>query len=67
MDDSGRRYWIAGDSPGPAIADVDPVLSPDDVEIDLTEFAEEVIVVLPRTRTPRIDPGLLSQLIVASK
>ncbi len=42
---------------------LDPPLSPDDVEIDLTEFAEEIEETnIPRTFTPRIDEIELSRL-----
>lgn len=31
-----RRCWVEGTDPGPMIVDVDPPLSPHDVEIDLS-------------------------------
>jgi hypothetical protein len=43
--------------------EVDPSLNPDDVLIDLTEFAQEIEEInIPRTLTPRIDEIELSRL-----
>jgi hypothetical protein len=48
--------------------EVDPAANPDDVLIDLTEFAQEVEEInIPRTLTPRIDEIELSRLRAQSR
>lgn len=59
-----RGVWISGDDPGPMLVEVEPELSPEDVAIDLSEFALEVeSVSIPRTTTPRMSARTLAALL----
>lgn len=55
--------WIAsGPTQGPMRADVDPMLSPDDIEIDLSNLTENAVPA-SRTTTPRMDEVALAALV----
>lgn len=57
-----------GPNMGVIYVDIDPEPEAQDVEIDLTEFAEEVEEInVPRTLTPRIDEIQLSYLRAQSR